>query len=429
MSPIYYDLTELYLRSRGKIKYYGIARVVAEIAFEISRIAPTVQFVVFDIGRRQFFKANPIFGEAGFNGLVDLGLPARGLPFRMPEPKPHHSTVRALLQNAAVKAAKIVNSAIFPDIDEYLQPISLDGGVLISAARPKFIADMAAFLADIGSSVRLNAVIYDLIPLHDELPIPDGFRQSFIDDNAQIFRNAHQVISISHFTDKDLCSAVEAGRLPRPASHVVVPLGHECRSDGEVADIELPKNPYFLGVGITMGRKNLDVVLNAIVKMLDAGKQPPVFVVAGIDRIRNRKALRQSAFARADPYVQFVNAPNQANLIKLYENALGTVMASKLEGWGLPLAESLWLGTPGVSTPNSSLPEVGGDLAVYFNPDDPDELAAIFDRFMNDKDYYNSLRARVRASKPQLRSWADVAGDLLSTAKSNDAIVSRPHAA
>jgi hypothetical protein len=68
-------------------------------------------------------------------------------------------------------------------------------------------------------------------------------------------------------------------------------------------------------------------------------------------------------------------------------------------------------------------------LAVYFNPDDPDELAAIFDRFMNDKDYYNSLRARVRASKPQLRSWADVAGDLLSTARSNDAIVSRPHAA
>lgn len=48
---------------------------------------------------------------------------------------------------------------------------------------------------------------------------------------------------------------------------------------------------------------------------------------------------------------------------------------------------------------------------------------------MNDKDYYNSLRAKVRASKPQLRSWADVADDLLSAARSNDAIVSQPYAA
>ncbi len=428
MSPIYYDLTELYLRSRGKIKYYGIARVVAEIAFEISR-NPEVQFVVFDIGRRQFFKTDPVFGQAGVNGLVDLGLPARGLPFRMPEPKQHHSSVRSVLQNAAVKAAKLVNSAIFPDIKRYLRPVTLGDGVLISAARPKFISDMARFLTETGSPVRLNAVIYDLIPLHEDLPIPEGFRQSFIDDNAQILRTAHQVISISEFTDQDLCLAVDAGRLPAPSSHVVVQLGHECRSDGEAPDIELPPTPYFLGVGITMGRKNLDVVLNAILKMLDAGKQPPVFVVAGIDRVRNRQALRQSAFARADPYVQFVNAPNQANLIKLYENALGTVMASRLEGWGLPLAESLWLGTPGISAPNSSLTEVGRDLAVYFNPDDPDELAAIFDRFMNDKDYYNALRARVQASKPLLRSWADVAGDLLSTAKSSCASVSHPFAA
>ncbi len=428
MSPIYYDLTELYLRSRGKIKYYGIARVVAEIAFEISR-NPEVQFVVFDIGRRQFFKVNPVFGQAGFNGLVDLGLPSRGMPFRMPEPKSHHSPVRSILQNAAVKAAKLVNTAIFPDIERYLQPVTLGEGVLLSAARPKFIADMASFLNETGSPVRLNAVIYDLIPLHEDLQIPDGFRQSFIDDNAQILRTARQVISISQFTDQDLCIAVEAGRLPVPFSHVVVPLGHECRSDGETADIELPASPYFMGVGITMGRKNLDVVLNAILKMLDTGIQPPLFVIAGIDRVRSRQALRQSAFARADPFVQFVNAPSQANLIKLYENALGTVMASRLEGWGLPLAESLWLGTPGISAPNSSLTEVGRDLAVYFNPDDPDELASIFDRFMNNKDYYNALRARVRASKPLLRSWADVADDLLSAAKSSGATVSRPFAA
>lgn len=83
MSPIYYDLSELYLRSRGKIKYYGIARVVAEIAYEISLLDPCVQFVVFDSGRKQFYSAKPAFGQASANGLVDLGIPDRGVPLRM----------------------------------------------------------------------------------------------------------------------------------------------------------------------------------------------------------------------------------------------------------------------------------------------------------------------------------------------------------
>jgi glycosyltransferase involved in cell wall biosynthesis len=415
MSPIYYDLTELYLRSHGKIKYYGIARVVAEIAFEVSLLDPSVQFVVFDIGRRQFFRVNPLFGKASANGLVDLGLPSRGVPLRVREARPHHSAFRRVIKKAAASLANIVNSAIFPDIEKHFDKITLGEGVLFSAARPKFISDIATFLQETGSPVRLSAMIYDMIPLHDELAIPENFKQGFIQDNTTILNGTQQVVSISHFTDKEIGEAVLKGRMPKPKSRAVVQLCHECRPDGEIADIKLPERPYLIGVGITMGRKNFNVVLDAILKLLDAGKTPPLFVVAGIDRVRNHKALRESAYARAEPFVHFVNAPSQANLIKLYENALGTVMASKLEGWGLPLGESLWLGTPGFSAPNSSLTEVGRDLAVYFDPDSADELATIFDRCLNDKPWYDALRSRVRSAKPTLRSWKDVAADILET--------------
>jgi glycosyltransferase involved in cell wall biosynthesis len=415
MCPIYYDLTELYLRSRGKIKYYGIARVVAEIAYEISLLDPSVQFVVFDSGRRQFFRVKPVFGVAGANGLIDLGLPSRGIPFRVGELKSHHTGLRRTWQRTAASLAKTVNKAMFPDIDNYLEKISLSAGILFSAARPKFISDIARFLEDTGSPVRLSAMIYDMIPLHEELPVPAHFKRSFVHDNAIILKYAQQAVSISHFTDNDIGEAVLQGRMPKPKSRAVVQLCHECRSDGDVADIVLPQQPYFMGVGITMGRKNLNIVLDAILLLLDAGKKPPIFVIAGIDRMRNRKALRESVYARAEPFVHIVSAPSQANLIKLYKNALGTVMASKLEGWGLPLGESLWHGTPAISAPNSSLPEVGRDLAIYFDPDSASELAAIFDRMMNDQPWNDALRARVRAAKPTLRSWKDVAADLLQS--------------
>ena len=43
---IYYDLTELF-NSSSKFKYYGIARVVAEIGLELEKIAPEVRFVIY----------------------------------------------------------------------------------------------------------------------------------------------------------------------------------------------------------------------------------------------------------------------------------------------------------------------------------------------------------------------------------------------
>ncbi|MGB8817179.1 MAG: glycosyltransferase [Rhizobiaceae bacterium] len=413
MSPVYYDLSELYLRSRGKIKYYGIARVVAEIAYEISLLDPCIQFVVFDSGRQQFFRAKPAFGKASANGLVDLGIPDRGVPLRIAESNAGDSALRRTVRHGVGSVFNLVNRLIFPDIGRYLEPVTLDGGVLFSAARPKFIGDMADFLKATGSRTKLSAMIYDMIPLHDDLPVPAWFRDTFRNDNARILSVADQVVSISHYTDKDMALAVSQGKLPAPKSRAVVQLCHECRADGETANVILPDRPYFLGVGITMGRKNLNVVLAAIIKLLDAGKTPPLFIIAGVDRRRSRKALHSGAFARAEPYVHFAPAPSQANLISLYEHALGTVMASKLEGWGLPLGESLWLGTPGISAPNSALTEVGRDLAIYFDADNPNELADIFDRCLNDQAFYTALKKRVVAARPHLRSWKDVATDLL----------------
>ncbi len=415
MIPIFYDLTELYLRSRGKIKYYGIARVVAEIAFEIPKLNPDVRFVVFDSTRHCFFEILPVFGEASDNGVINLGLPQRGIPLRVRESSPKSTNLSRSFRVLVKKVAGVVNTLMFPDIAKYLKPVTLQEGYLFSAARPKFIADIADFLRESGSAVKLHAMIYDMIPLDENLPVPARFKANFIHDNRRILNQAAMAVSISHYTDIALGEAAEKGILPKPAAQCVVQLCHECREDGEVADIVLPESPYFLGVGITMGRKNFDVVLGALSYLMKQGKAVPLFVVAGVDRNRNREALQVGKYAALEPYVHFVPAPAQANLVKLYQNALATVMASKLEGWGLPLGESLWFGTPGISSPYSSLPEVGGDLAVYFNPDDPEELAGIFERMMSDNAYYDDLKLRIKLGHSKLRTWADVADGVIES--------------
>lgn len=419
MQTIFYDLSELYLLSRGRLKFYGIARVVAEVAYEMHRLDKAIVFVVFDETRRRFFEIKPDFGKASdgshVGGLVGLGLPAASVPFRLRGPKPGRGWVNQMFATSVSAVLRIVNRLKLAELDRHLTPVDMTDGYLITAGRPKLVADYVDYLAETGSRTRLHVLLHDCIPLHDFHPKPDAFQINFHTDNNTIIRHASHVIANSEFTAADLLAKAREGLLPPLPPHSVVPLAHECRPDGEQPRIKLPSRPYVIGVGITLGRKNLDVVLEAQRLLLAKGKTPPLMVVAGANRRRTMAGLRLGRYRALRPHVLLVNSPSQASLIELYRNALATVMPSKLEGWGLPLGESLWLGTPALSAPGSSLPEVGRDLAVYFDPDSPQELADLMERLLDAPDYRGALSRRIVDARATLRTWRHVAEDMLAT--------------
>ena len=61
-------------------------------------------------------------------------------------------------------------------------------------------------------------------------------------------------------------------------------------------------------------------------------------------------------------------------------NAEFTVYPSRYEGWGLPVSESLAFGKLPVVARNSSLPEAGGTLAVYFESNNASDMATVIER-------------------------------------------------
>lgn len=65
----------------------------------------------------------------------------------------------------------------------------------------------------------------------------------------------------------------------------------------------------------------------------------------------------------------------EKDLPAVYSGAVYTVYPSKYEGFGFPPLESMACGTPVIISGTSSLPEVGGDVAFYFDPNEENSIA------------------------------------------------------
>ena len=76
---------------------------------------------------------------------------------------------------------------------------------------------------------------------------------------------------------------------------------------------------------------------------------------------------------------------SQEDLVGLYNLANLFVLPSLYEGFGLPVLEAFACGTPVACSNTSSLPEVGGELAYYFNPTDSGNMAQVISRALNEK--------------------------------------------
>jgi glycosyltransferase involved in cell wall biosynthesis len=112
--------------------------------------------------------------------------------------------------------------------------------------------------------------------------------------------------------------------------------------------------------------------------------------------------LRQRGIVHLD-YLR----PSQ--LATVYERAHAFVFPSIYEGFGFPLLEAMRHGIPSIAARSSSLPEIGGDAALYFPPGDVDALEAQLRRVLSDSALRDELATRGRARAAEFR-W-DVAGE------------------
>lgn len=411
-SDVFFDLTEALLSTSAKrVQYYGIARVVIETAREAAQLDSNVRFVVFSFGKKAFYE------------ITWTRAPDGSFEFQIPKDvgqrwfRTHFGGAGLIghlmrLLNGSVARR---NVRVWDERASGLKKVDINAGTFVSAARPKMIVDMIEVLKRAGSRARIVPLVHDFMPLHNGATKRfRRFDRNFMHDNCYLIEHADLILTNSVFTLEELNRFAACGILPKPGPVTAIPLVHECPQGVEAPEISLPPSPYLLTVGLNLGRKNVEVVLNALLIMAKAGRPFPRLVLAGAHRKRLKRYVERADLQTIRDRIVFVNNPSQTDLVRLYENALALIIPSRIEGWGLPAGEALWCGTPALCSTAPVFYEVCGELGLYFDPDDPETLAGQIDRLHEDTTYREELRQRIADAKPQLRTWKTVAIEMLA---------------
>ena len=227
-------------------------------------------------------------------------------------------------------------------------------------------------------------------------------------------RRASAIIAVSQATQRDLVRLYGLDPAKITVVYEAAAPHFAPATPAQVAAVraryDLPER-YVLHVGTIEPRKNLSRLLEAIHRLRQArrrcaagGGGQPGMALRGIFQRLEELAL--------DDAVLLSGYVPDADLPALYSGATLAAVPSLYEGFGLPVLEAMACGTPVICSATSSLPEVGGDAARYFDPNDTEAIADALLGVWRAEGLREAMRGQGLARAAQF-SWQRAAAETL----------------
>jgi len=236
-----------------------------------------------------------------------------------------------------------------------------------------------------------------------------------------VARLAAKIISVSDFSKHDILSlipGIDAGQVivsHQSCNPIFLNTSFvEGAYDNDVSEIIC--NPFIFCLGANDPRKNTASLVHAYLRLLEQNNIPENLVICGYANWEQSESYRVVRESGAESRVKFLDFITGDELARLYRNAVVFVYPSLYEGFGIPILEAFSSGCPVIASNVTSIPEVGGDAALYFDPRSEDQIANSLQSVLNDPILRETLKEKGRVRAKQF-SWSETARKTLAVYK------------
>lgn len=258
-----------------------------------------------------------------------------------------------------------------------------------------------------GELPVINSKIPKVVTMHDVifLRYPQYYKSIDRHIYETKFRHAckaaDKIIAISKQTADDIINLIDAD----PAKIEIVYQGCDkiFHTPPTIEQMQYVKEKYnlpdkfILNVGTIETRKNLVSVVKALaelpadVKLIALGRATPY-----IEEVNN--TIKNLGLQNR---VLLIHNANFSDFPAIYKQAISITYVSVFEGFGIPVLEGLTIGTPVITSDISSMPEAGGDAAMYVNPQNPQEIASHINMLLSSPTIVESIikKGKMHAEK------------------------------
>ncbi len=233
---------------------------------------------------------------------------------------------------------------------------------------------------------------------------------------------ASYVTFISNFTESEVKKYLHLGDKPTRVIHN----GVEIDTEKKVPRPDfLPEGKFLFSLGMILEKKNFHVLIDFMEKQKDYN-----LVIAGDKSFSYARKLERNIHRKKlSARIFMPGIISQEDKIWLFRNCEAFLFPSLNEGFGLPVIEAMRFGKPVFLSRYSSLPEIGGDLAFYWDSFEPNEMKDLFEekfkQFENNKEALSTKLKQYSLNyswRKSIHSYNDVYRELISEYKLMDQV-------
>ena len=255
------------------------------------------------------------------------------------------------------------------------------------------------------------AVIHDLNFEHFPNDLPAGASKYLRHYFPLFAKKAAKIITVSEFSAQDIVRTygIEKDKIRvayNGVSDQYNPLANLEKL--EIREKYSRSKSYFLFVGSLHPRKNIIRLLAAYEQYAHRGGLMDM-VIVGENLWNSNKSIADPDL-KLKERIHFTSYIEQRELIKVMGAADIFVYVPYFEGFGIPILEAMRSGVPVISGNLTSLPEVGGEAALYCDPLDVNDICSKMIQLENDKELQKNLieKGLKRAAEFSWQKSADI---------------------